>query len=249
MVNYDEIYSMELPWKMTLILLVMWLAGSAFVAAQSDCPGMTWDELKGNVNPASHPQFTLIPDHLTSKTEIYLRTEALEALKALAEAARVEGINLQVVSAMRTWTHQRRIWNGKWTSPRFMGFTGSARATEILRYSSMPGSSRHHWGTDVDLNASENKYFESGQGAAIYAWLVDNAYEYGFVQVYGDMTNGRTGYQEEKWHWSYWPLAERFLRCYLDLCPDGAFTGFDGAKYGDTLRIIDRYVQGVDGPH
>jgi LAS superfamily LD-carboxypeptidase LdcB len=166
----------------------------------------------------------------------------------MAAAARAEGINLHVVSAMRTWSHQRRIWNGKWNSARFMGFTGAARAAEILRYSSMPGSSRHHWGTDVDLNALENEYFESGAGAAVYAWLLENAYTYGFVQVYGDMRNGRTGYQEEKWHWSYWPLAEDFLSCYLELCPEEAFAGFEGASYSDSLCIIDRYVQGIDGP-
>ena len=43
-------------------------------------------------------------------------------------------------------------------------------------------------------------------------------------------------------------LAEGFLRCYLDLCPEEAFAGFEGAAYSDSLRIIDRYVQGVDGP-
>ena len=62
------------------------------------------------------------------------------------------------------------------------------------------------------------------------------------------MRNGRTGYQEEKWHWSYWPLAKGYLRCYLDLSPEEAFSGFEGAAYSDSLGIIDRYVQGIDGP-
>lgn len=243
-----EIYGMMPLWKVTFVALGMWGIGLVAVCAQAECSGITWAELKGDIDPSQHPGFAPVPSHLTYKSGIYLRTEALEALEAMSAAARADGINLQVVSAMRTWSHQRRIWNGKWNSTRFMGFTGAARASEILRYSSMPGSSRHHWGTDVDLNALENEHFESGPGAAVYAWLLKNAYDYGFVQVYGDMRNGRTGYQEEKWHWSFWPLAEGYLRCYLDLCPEEAFAGFEGAVYSDSLRIIDRYVQGIDGP-
>ena len=243
-----EIYGMLPLWKVTFVALGFWGIGHAAACAQSECIGITWAELKGAIEPGQHADFVPIPDHLTHKSNIFLRTEALEALEDMAAAARANGIELHVVSAMRTWSHQRRIWNGKWNSARFMGFTGAARASEILRYSSMPGSSRHHWGTDVDLNALENEHFERGTGAEVYAWLLENAYTFGFVQVYGDMRNGRTGYQEEKWHWSYWPLAEGFLRCYLDLCPEEAFAGFEGANYSDSLRIIDRYVQGIDGP-
>ena len=35
---------------------------------------------------------------------------------------------------------------------------------EIMKYSSMPSTSRHHWGTDIDLNSLENSYFEKGEG-------------------------------------------------------------------------------------
>lgn len=214
----------------------------------ADCPQITWSELKGDLNPATHPGFAVIPASLTHKNNIYLRSEALEALEAMAGDAAADGVQLNVISAMRTWSHQKRIWDGKWNSPRFMGFVGSERAEEILRYSSMPGSSRHHWGTDVDLNSLENSYFETGTGLIVYEWLTAHAAQYGFVQVYGDMVNGRTGYQEEKWHWSFWPLASRYLDCYLMLRPEDGFSGFEGADYSDSLRIIDRYVRGIDGP-
>ena len=191
-----DIYLMTPQWKVIFVALGFCGIKQAAMRAQGECSSITWSELKGDVDPSQHPGFASVPDDLTYKQHIYLRTEALEALEAMAAAARADGINLQVLSAMRTWSHQRRIWNGKWNSARFMGFTGGARS-EILRYSSMPGSSRHHWGTDVDLNAWKNEHFENGAGAAVYAWLLANAYDYGFVQVYGDMRNGRTGYQEE----------------------------------------------------
>ena len=180
-----EIYGMIPLWKVTFVALGIWGIGHAAVCAQAQCSDITWAELKGDIDPSQHPGFAPVPSNLTYKSSIYLRTEALEALEDMAAAARSDGINLQVVSAMRTWSHQRRIWNGKWNSARFMGFTGAARASEILRYSSMPGSSRHHWGTDVDLNALENEHFESGAGAAVYAWLLANAYDSGCAGVRG----------------------------------------------------------------
>ena len=231
-----------------LITGMWWCSTLALQAQDTACTQLTWSELTGNVDPAAHPEFALIPAHLTHKNKIYLRAEALEALEAMTRDASAEGVELNVVSAMRTWSHQRSIWNRKWNSPRFMGFTGAQRAQEILRYSSMPGTSRHHWGTDVDLNSLENSYFESGPGSTVYAWLTAHAAEYGFVQVYGDMANGRTGYQEEKWHWSFWPLASGFLECYLSLRPDAGFSGFEGAHFGDSLQVIDRYVRGIDAP-
>ncbi|MFM9004881.1 MAG: D-alanyl-D-alanine carboxypeptidase family protein [Flavobacteriales bacterium] len=40
-----------------------------------------------------------------------------------------------------------------------------------MKFSSMPGTSRHHWGTDIDLNSVEPSYFLSGKGLLIYQWL------------------------------------------------------------------------------
>lgn len=235
--------------RIQLMMVVMGLGLTVIARGQTDiCGEISWEELQGRLDPARDNAFSIIPAYLTQKSNIYLRTEALEAFEAMAAAAQDDGIELEVISAMRTWSHQQRIWNGKWNSTRFMGFTGALRATEILRYSSMPGTSRHHWGTDVDLNALENSYFESGTGASVYTWLQENALAFGFVQVYGDQVNGRTGYQEEKWHWSFWPLSAPFLQCYLALRPSVGISGFDGAEFSDTLQVIDRYVLGIDGP-
>ncbi len=212
------------------------------------CAGIDWSELKGNINPSSHPDFDAVPIALTRKPKIYLRKEALDALTSMAAAAKEAGFDIEVISATRSWEHQKNIWNRKWSSPKYMGFAPLERATKILEYSSMPGSSRHHWGTDVDLNALENTYFESGRGLALYEWLTAHADAFGFTQVYGDQSNGRTGYQEEKWHWSYWPLSSDYLRCYVSQPNDALFSGFQGAELSDTLGIIDRYVLGIDRP-
>ena len=53
----------------------------------------------------------------------------------------------------------------------------------------MPSTSRHHWGTDIDLNSLNNSYFSSGKGLKEYDWLTTNANHYGFYQVYTDEKN------------------------------------------------------------
>jgi D-alanyl-D-alanine carboxypeptidase len=55
---------------------------------------------------------------------------------------------------------------------------------DIMNYSAMPQASRHHWGTDVDINSVEPEYFESGQGLKEYTWLQENAWKFGFCQPY-----------------------------------------------------------------
>ena len=176
--------------------------------------------LAGQFNPANDPEFQVISARFTPKTRIFLRKEALSAFEAMWNAARNDGIELIILSATRNWTYQRGIWNRKWNGPGYSEFEGKARAIEILKYSAMPGSSRHHWGTDIDLNAFENEWFENDPvGKALYAWLQANASHYGYHQVYGDTSNGRRGYREEKWHWSYLPLADPLLACYLSQPP------------------------------
>jgi len=44
----------------------------------------------------------------------------------------------------------------------------------------MPTASRHHWGTDVDINSVDPDYFMNGTGLKEYEWLKKNAYKYGF---------------------------------------------------------------------
>lgn len=119
------------------------------------------------------------------------------------------------------------------------------RAQVILQFSSMPSTSRHHWGTDVDLNYLENSFFEEGEGKKIYDWLVKNASRFGFYQVYTSQESGRTGYREEKWHWSYLPLASRYLALYNKSVNYPEIKGFEGSGLAEQAEIIQKYVNGL----
>ena len=210
--------------------------------------GFSKAELLGQIKPASHPSFSLVPQNYASKSGIYLRTEVLSAFKALHEAAIDEGLDIIILSGTRSFTYQQSIWERKWEKPRYMGWDALDKALDILTYSSMPGTSRHHWGTDLDLNALENAYFESGEGREVYEFLNRCAPTFGFQQVYTskDIPNSpRSGYEEEKWHWSFMPVSIPMLNAYNALISTEDIQGFQGARQADSVKIIHDYVNGV----
>lgn len=207
---------------------------------------LTPAELLGQFDQRNHPDFTKISKEYTSKENIYLRTEAYTQFEKMYAAAKADGINLAIVSATRNFNYQKGIWERKWNRSKYMGWEAIKKAQDILNYSSMPGSSRHHWGTDIDLNSLNNDYFRSGEGLKIYSWLQTNGPSYGFHQVYTSKDAGRTGYNEEKWHWSYLPLASDYLRQFNALITPDLIGPFKGAELADTLEIIPNYVNGIE---
>lgn len=213
----------------------------------SDSPSYQLEELTGKFRPADHEQFTALKSRHTTKANTYLRKETYKAFKKMWRAARRDGHDLIIISATRNFRHQARIWNRKWEGSGFG--SGAERARQILRYSSMPGTSRHHWGTDLDINALNNAYFESGKGAEIYTWMQENAADYGFFQPYSAYNNYRdTGYREEKWHWSYFPLAGDLQRAYEHTVGYKDIRGFRGSEYAPVLEVINNYVRSVAAP-
>ena len=85
--------------------------------------------------------------------------------------------------------------------------TGEGRETEILLASSAPGISRHHWGTEFDLFSLNPRNFFPGQRFVDeFSWMQNNGITWGFFQPYTDAPE-RGGYMEERWHWSYFPIA------------------------------------------
>ncbi len=229
-------------WLLVPVLLFTW----GLSPDGSDQPQYTKAELIGDFNPARHPDFDRLQSRYTNRGDAYLREEVYDAFKEMHKAARKDGIELTVISATRNKDYQSNIWNRKWE--RYSG-SDEERAKRILEYSSMPGTSRHHWGTDFDLNALENSYFESGKGLAVYQWLQENAGTFGFFQPYTKANSYRnTGYRMEKWHWSYYPTAQKMQRAYRFLIQPLDLNGFKGSYLAAKLNVIDEYVLGIEVP-
>lgn len=213
--------------------------------ASAGLPGIDSNYLLGKFAPAANPDFAAVGQPYSDKPGMFLRKEALEAFEKMWQAAKKDGVVLKIISSTRTFDQQKSIWEAKWTRFAAEAPLPKDRALKILEYSSMPGSSRHHWGTDVDLNDLNNPTFQKGgKYEKVYNWLSAHAHEYGFCQPY---TPGRpTGYHEEKWHWSYTPISSKLLETYKKTLTEANISGFKGSETAVEIGIVRNYVMGVN---
>lgn len=204
----------------------------------------TLEELLGQVNYHTHENFVLLDRKYTDGRNHYLCKDAAQAFTLMADDAASSDINLKVLSSSRNFSDQRRIWENKWQREDFLEFdSGPQRCRAILEYSSMPGTSRHHWGTEIDIHSLNNSAFDKGEGEKIYEWLTQHAADYGFFQPY---TAGRSrGYEEEKWHWSYYPVSGPMLEQYNAQVSYSNINGFIGSGFASSVGAIENYVNGI----
>ncbi|NPV38838.1 MAG: M15 family metallopeptidase [Brevinematales bacterium] len=216
------------------------LAGSLLVFINFSF-ALSKDELMGKISAHQHPDFV----RFVSGGRVFsLRREAYAALAAMTEAAKKDGISLVVVSAFRSFDDQKRIWETKWKRFASSYPDPVKRCKAILRYSSAPGTSRHHWGTDVDLVSVDPAFFKTKEGQRILAWLETHAPSYGFERPYTPLSQRNGGYEEEPWHWSYRPLATNYLSLYTNTITQEDITGFSGDNALKEVDILS-YILGI----
>jgi LAS superfamily LD-carboxypeptidase LdcB len=179
-------------------------------------PAFTRDELigKGNVN--------IVGDSYTSK----MHRDTAVALKSMREAAALENIKIEVVSAYRSFQRQKEIFEGKYVRFTSEGLTPLKAIEKIIAYSTIPGTSRHHWGTDIDIidgNAPRPKsvlqpknFHGKGPFCKLKEWLNVHSESFGFYEVYTDNPH-RKGFEYEPWHFSYAPISKPMLVAYREL--------------------------------
>ncbi|MCF6279373.1 MAG: M15 family metallopeptidase [Flavobacteriaceae bacterium] len=155
-----------------------------------------------------------------------LQKEAYNAFLLMKESALKNGIDIEVVSSYRSFEHQKRIWTRKYKKFTSEGLTPTQAIQKIIEYSTIPGTSRHHWGTDVDMIDRNKKAPKSVLnpenfiGSNVYSklriWLEKNANKFGFYLAYTNEIS-RKGFKYEPWHYSYKPISKPMLRQYLKI--------------------------------
>lgn len=185
-----------------------------------------------------------------------LHRDALEPYLRLREAALEAGFALEIDSGFRGFERQLSIWNRKAAGE--LAVLDSAAVPldiatlderslvfAILRWSALPGGSRHHWGTDIDVfdAAARPEGYEvelipeevdaGGMFGPLHAWLdarIAEGTAYGFFRPYD---RDRGGVAPERWHLSHAPTAARFVR------------GLSVDVLADTLRPADMRLKDV----
>lgn len=160
-----------------------------------------------------------------------LHTATVSPFTALCEAAKTSGIDIRIASSFRSYQRQTAIWQAKITGARTVfdpagkavdvtKLAGMAKLDAVLLYSALPGASRHHWGTEVDIydaaavpddykpRLMPEEYSATGPFWGMRQWLQKHAADFGFFQPYQIYQGGVAA---EPWHLSYRPVAEQYL--------------------------------------
>ena len=224
----------------------------------------------------------MTPAELTGRTRSHigempdppcaLHTQVIAPFGALRRAAAADGFDVAPASAFRDFARQLAIWNGKFNGTMALyDASGSPidgallapqeRIEAILLWSALPGASRHHWGTDLDLidrravpqgyrvRLSADEFAPRGPFAPLAAWLETNAPRFGFFRPFRGVLSG---VQAEPWHFSFAPVAEPARRRLSAGLLREALQEADLAGAAHVLERIEelhaRYVAGIDWP-
>jgi len=158
---------------------------------------------------------------------INLRKEAHDAFLEMKKAAYSDGIDLKIVSSYRNFDRQESIWERKYM--RFTeddGMEPLEAIDKIIEYSTIPGTSRHHWGTDIDIIDGyrktkgdvlvPEKFGAGGPFEDFKKWMDANSKKFDFYLVYTNDPK-RRGFKYEPWHYSYAPISIPMLTAYRRL--------------------------------
>ncbi len=161
--------------------------------------------------------------------------DVVEPFERLRAAARREGFDIRIESAFRGFDRQLGIWNRKAGGRQAVldsaavpiditTLTEKQLVYAILRWSALPGASRHHWGTDIDIfdEAARPEGYEiqeipeevdpGGMFGPLHQWLdgrIAAGTAFGFFRPYD---RDRGGVAPERWHISYAPVSDVLLR-------------------------------------
>ncbi|MFM2484489.1 M15 family metallopeptidase [Celerinatantimonas yamalensis] len=157
-----------------------------------------------------------------------LHPQASNAYLQMADSASEDGIELALYSSYRSFNTQLNIWNQKWNGNRPLldeqshvldpsQLDDEAKLWAILRWSALPGASRHHWGSDMDVYAPNllsqqetfslipTSYQVGGSQHTLANWLNQHARQFGFFLPYARDLGGTA---IEPWHISFAPVAQ-----------------------------------------
>ena len=160
-----------------------------------------------------------------------LLPEVCGAFKQMQAAAAQNDVDIQIVSSYRSFDRQLQIWQNKWSGKATLldanektldasPLSDRQKVHAILTWSALPGASRHHWGTDLDVydkkSVEQNQHdfqlvcseYDQGPCTKLNNWLNEHATKFGFNLPYAEY-NG--GIAREPWHLSFQSSAQKMF--------------------------------------
>lgn len=213
----------------------------------------------------SSAQITGIEDsHITWLSDnIGLHHDVVSPWQTLQSQAKEAGFDLVIASGFRNFSRQCAIWNRKFHGELAVKnsaneivdtekLTDIEKIHAIMLYSALPSGSRHHWGTDIDVYASNLlpsdcqlqlepwEYQQDGYFFELSKWLKAHAPALGFGFPYDKY---RQGVAIEPWHLSYLPLANKCQQALSIGVITKAISEHDVAAKSEILTHINTLYQ------
>jgi D-alanyl-D-alanine carboxypeptidase len=149
------------------------------------------------INKYNHIAKDFTPNNLVkveefAKDGMQLVEECKNAFIKMARDAKEQGYNIRAISTYRTIEYQENLYNN------YVKKDGINKADT---YSARPTYSEHHTGLAIDIDNIKLS-FNNFENTKEFAWMIDNAYKYGFILRY-PKDSSITGYIYEPWHYRY----------------------------------------------
>lgn len=137
-----------------------------------------------------------------------------ELNQLLADAKKSKVGDLWVQSAYRSVERQEEIFNTKVNEYIKLGKTTEEAEELTKKYINESNTSEHNLGLAVDFNYINNDFEKS----EAFAWLNENASQYGFILRYRQDKEEITKVAYEPWHWRYVGVEHAQKINELDMC-------------------------------
>ena len=126
--------------------------------------------------------------------EQFLDSQAAESFFEMKKAAKKDSIDLQFVSAFRSFDSQKKIIERKLNRGSLMN--------KILEENKLPGYSEHHTGKAIDFTSKKlNTLSTQFENSKEFKWITENASTYNFYLSYPK--DNEEGIMYEPWHWMF----------------------------------------------
>ena len=128
-------------------------------------------------------------------------SRAAAAYEKMYAAAKSDGYYLTPCSGYRRYSTQKRLYNEFYNDYLNQGYSSEEAHNLTSKRRNPAGSSEHNLGICMDIICAASS--ANFQNTDEYAWLCENAADYGFILRYPEDKVSVTGVKFEPWHWRY----------------------------------------------
>lgn len=133
----------------------------------------------------------------------YISPRAKDSLAKLMQAIRNKGFIPQINSGYRSFWWQKDLFESSISTFKKQGMPESDAIAKTKLSIAPPNETEHRLGTAVDLACASCNAGNPSQKAQMYAFMQQNAHNYGFVISYTQACSYLTGKVYEPWHIRY----------------------------------------------